>query len=314
MIFVVSHPGDDHAVGVLGALWRAGHSAALIDTAKFPSKAFLTQCFEEGKHHCEFLIEGRRIDLDDCRVGWWRRPQPFTLEPGIAPDALSFAYTECHEAVAGLWTALDVTWVNPPDLDELAHHKPYQLAVAAKIGFPIPRTVITNDPDAARRLISELGPGRTVYKTFLASQQCWRETRIMRPEEVGMLEQVKLAPVIFQEFVPATADIRVTVVGSKMFATAITASPRGYQPDYRVDLEGARFESTELPPETETKIAALMARLGLVYGAIDLRLTHDGRYVFLEVNPAGEWRFIEDRTGQRITDAMADLLIRLDRH
>jgi glutathione synthase/RimK-type ligase-like ATP-grasp enzyme len=112
--------------------------------------------------------------------------------------------------------------------------------------------------------------------------------------------------------VAADADVRVTVVGDRLFPTAIRATPGGYDVDYRMDLAGATFTPTDLPQETERRLRALMARLGLVYGAIDLRRTPDGD-VFLEVNPAGEWRFIEERTGQPITDAMADLLTSLDR-
>jgi glutathione synthase/RimK-type ligase-like ATP-grasp enzyme len=80
-----------------------------------------------------------------------------------------------------------------------------------------------------------------------------------------------------------------------------------------MDMDRASFTPTELAPETEAKLLALMRRLGIVYGAIDLRRTLDDGDVFLEVNPAGEWRFIEDRTGQPVTQAMADLLITLDK-
>jgi glutathione synthase/RimK-type ligase-like ATP-grasp enzyme len=312
MILVVSHPADDHATSVLAELDRIQHAAVLIDTNLFPSRASLTQRFDGGRPRYEFSTNGHRIDLAEAGAGWWRRPQPFTLEPGIAPDAASFAYTECHEAVAGLWAALGIAWVNPPERDEVAHHKPYQLATAIKVGLSVPRTVITNDPAEARRLIAELGAERTVYKTFLASEECWRETRVLRPEELALLDRVQLAPVIFQEYVPAVADIRVTVIGPTIFATAISAAPGGYDLDYRMDLAGACFEATVLPATIETKIHALMNQLGLLYGAIDLRRTPDGGYVFLEVNPAGEWRFVEDRTHQPITSAMAAFLAELD--
>lgn len=80
-----------------------------------------------------------------------------------------------------------------------------------------------------------------------------------------------------------------------------------------MDLDGARFQPTTLPASTQKGIRAVMKRLGLVYGAIDLRRTPDHQDVFLEINPAGEWRFVEDRTGQPITEAMAELLVELDR-
>jgi len=119
--------------------------------------------------------------------------------------------------------------------------------------------------------------------------------------------------VIFQELVAAECDVRVTVVGGRLFATAITVPPSGYQLDYRMELARARIETTQLPEETQARIGALMQRLGLLYAAIDLRRTSDGEHVFLEINPAGEWLFAEHGGGQPITAAMAELLIRLDR-
>lgn len=312
MIVVVSHPADDHASGVLAALARLGHPAVLVDTARFPTDLALTQRFGAGPPDWRLRVDGTTLDLGTCRAAWWRRPQSFDLHPGIDADVATWTYTECHEAIAGMWAALDATWVNPPALDEAAHHKPYQLAVATEVGLRIPRTVITNDPAVARSFIDELGPDRTVYKTFLASEDHWRETRLVRAEELALLDRVALAPVIFQEYVPAEADLRVTVVGDRLFAAAIRPAPGGYSVDYRMDLEGASYEPTDLAPATERGLRALMDRMGLVYGAIDLRRTSDGD-VFLEVNPAGEWRWVEERTGQPITSAMAELLAGLDR-
>jgi hypothetical protein len=312
MIIVVSYPEDDHAAGVLAVLEARRHPVALVDTGLFPIRSVLTQRFGDGPSSFELEVDGAPVDLPRARVAWWRRPRPFTLHDGIAPDVAAFTYTECHEAVSGMWAALDLTWVNPPALDEMAHHKPYQLAAASEVGLPIPRTVITNDPDKAAAFHEQNEPARTIYKTFLATEEHWRETRILRHEEFELLDRVRLAPVIFQQFVPAVADIRVTVVGERLFATAITTAPGSYAVDYRMDLDGASYAPTELAPETEAGLLALMRRLGIVYGAIDLRRTPDEGDVFLEVNPAGEWRFVEDRTGQPITEAMADLLIALD--
>lgn len=312
MILVVSHPGDDHAAGVLAALERRGHPAVLLDTARFPIEASVTERFSTDARSYEFRSNGHSIDFATCRAGWWRRPQSFTMHPKLSPPVVSFTYTECHEALSGLWSALDIKWVNPPALDEVAHHKPYQLAVATDVGLPIPRTLITNNPEAVREFIAELAPEPVIYKTFLATEQCWRETRVVRADELQLIDSVSLAPVIFQEYIPAIGDVRVTVVGDRMFAAEIKAAEGGYDIDYRMDLAGARFEPTVLADETQAGIRRLMKKLGLVYGAIDLRRTAAGD-VFLEINPAGEWRFVEERTGQPITQAVAELLAYLDR-
>jgi glutathione synthase/RimK-type ligase-like ATP-grasp enzyme len=288
MILVLSHGGDDHAVRVLGEMSRARHPALLFDTAAFPQS------------------------ITDFGAAWWRRPQPHVLHPGIEPGLASFTYSECHEAIDGMWAASRAAWVNDPHRDEIAHHKPFQLAVASELGLPLPRSLITNDPVEARAFIDDVGPDRTVYKTFLATEQHWRETRLLRREEMSLLARVRLAPVIFQEFVPARADVRVTVIGDDVFPVEVTKAPGAYPIDYRVDIDGSTFRPATVPDDVVEALRALLGRLGLRYGALDLLRTDDG-YVFLEVNPAGEFLFVEDKTGLPLSAAMASYLADLDR-
>lgn len=312
MIVVVSHEADDHAAAVVPELRRRGHDVQVVDTGAYPHRMSIVAGYEGERQHFALLSDGREVALNGCRAGWWRRPQPYTLHDELAHDARSFTYGECHEAMAGMLASLPAVWVNAPQLDAAAHHKPYQLTVAAQVGLVVPRTLITSDPDAARSFIDAIGPHRVIYKTFLASPECWRETRVVQPGELALLDTLRCAPVIFQEYVPADADLRVTMVGPYMFVAAIRSARGGYEVDYRMDMPGASFESTTLPPPVDARLRALMARLGLRYGAIDLRRRPDGEHVFLEVNPAGEWLFVEERTAQPISASMAQYLSSFD--
>lgn len=314
MILVVSHPADEHAVRVLDVLETAGHPATLVDTSAFPARTGLVQHLGPDRRAFQLVTGPRKVDLRACGAGWWRRPLPYTLHDGIDPETASFAYSECEEALAGMWAALELSWMNDPALDERAQHKPYQLAVAARLGLPLPETLMTNSPEEARQFIDRHGLDRVVYKTFLATEKDWRETRLLRPEELELLDRVRIAPVIFQQFVPAEADVRVTMVGDRIFGTEIASAAHAYPVDYRMDMETARFRPVELPADVEEGLRDLIKGLGLVYGGIDLRRTPEGRYVFLEVNPAGEWLFVEERTGQPITKAVAAQLIGMDEH
>ena len=147
-----------------------------------------------------------------------------------------------------------------------------------------------------------------IYKAFSATETEWRETRLLREEELAQLENVKYAPVIFQSYIEADVDLRITVVGDKIFPAAIHSQDTSYKVDFRMDIGQARIESATLPTDVEAKLFALMNRLGLVYGAIDMRRRPDGSHVFLEVNPSGQWLFIERSSGQPITAALAELL------
>ena len=61
---------------------------------------------------------------------------------------------------------------------------------------------------------------------------------------------------------------------------------------------------------TSVSFVLLVRRLGLHYGTIDMVLTPDGRYVFLEINPNGQYLWIEKQSGLPITEAVCDLLAR----
>lgn len=315
MILVISTPSDLHASAVLEELTRLSASAVLLDLSAFPQHMQLSMGYDV-KASFRFMLtlpDGRILNLQDCHGVWWRRPQPFVLHPTLTqPTHRQFALGESHEAFTGLWQALDAVWINHPSKDEIAHRKAYQLKVAGEIGFNIPKTLISNDPAAVRAFIETQGQ-EVIYKSFSATEREWRETRLLKAEETALLENVQYAPVIFQEYIEAIYDLRITVIGDTIFPAAIYSQETTYKVDFRMDIAHARIEAVSLPEEVEAKIHALMRHLGLVYGAIDMRLTPGGRYVFLEINPAGQWLFIEERSGQPITEHFARVLSSLNR-
>ncbi|MDQ4082046.1 MAG: alpha-L-glutamate ligase [Actinomycetota bacterium] len=314
MILIVSRTDDDHARAVQAALAAGAASATIVDLSRFPREMALSLRYDGSEHRYSLFVRGEELPLERYRVVWWRRPQPFVLHAEMAEGRYAgFAYSESAEAFAGLWQSLDASWVNHPVREQAASHKVYQLRVAQVVGLEIPPTLVTNDATEARRFVDEHGHERVAYKAFLPTANDWRETRVLRRDEVAQLDAVRYAPVIFQEYVPALLDLRVTVVGEQILAAAIHSSEGSYEADYRVDLASAPVEPFDLPTEVDERIRALMSRLGLVYGAIDMRLTPDGRFVFFEVNPSGEWLFVEERSGQPITETFADLLLARDR-
>jgi glutathione synthase/RimK-type ligase-like ATP-grasp enzyme len=254
------------------------------------------------------------LELADCHVVWWRRPQPYAIDPAILdPQNRNFAMVEAHSAFSGLWLTLEAFWINHPTRDDEAARKVYQLKIAQQVGLRIPETRITNNVEEARQFIARQDAGPTVYKAFSGTEQAWRETRLLKPEELDLIANVRFTPVIFQEYIPAGVDIRITVVGNQVFPAAIHTRDTEYEVDFRMVMENARFEPMTLPPGVTDSLHALMQCLGLVYGAIDMRRTPEGEYVFLEINPAGQWLFVEERTGQPITETLAELMLAKDR-
>ena len=122
-----------------------------------------------------------------------------------------------------------------------------------------------------------------------------------------MAENIQLTPVIFQRYVPVLYDLRITIVGDRIFAAELHTQQGKYQVDVRLNRNMPCYPHT-LPAEVSQKLLNLMERLGLEYGAIDMRLTPDGDYVFLEINPNGSYFYIESATGLPISRTLAQRL------
>ena len=317
MILIISSQKDGHASEVLECLNKKGGKGLLLDLSNFPQKYHLSIEFDDQMEKQGYeLVDGEaRTDLSECKVIWWRRPQPFMLHPEVSSsEDQGFAYTECYSALSGLWLTLNPFWINHPSRDEEAARKVYQLKLAQELGLTIPDTCITNNPNKAVNFIKKHGRENIIYKAFSGTEQAWRETRLLKSDEVDLIDSVKYAPVIFQEYVPAEADLRITMVGKDVFAAAIYSQQTSYKVDFRMVMNEAEMKSFEIPEELQVLLLEYMKRLELVYGAIDMRLTPSGEFVFLEINPSGQWLFVEHRTSLPITESFVNLMLYHDQH
>jgi hypothetical protein len=316
LVVVVSNSSDDHARAVLDVFGRRRAPALLFDTARFPERLGLRLTLpnvSEGHAGWKGRLKGRSaIHLDPTAVSaiWWRRPDPFTLRRTVRSSRWGGVYCACDSAMGAFWSSFDALWVNEPVADDAAELKPSQLALAQRLGLAIPRSCITNEPATARAFILERPAGETIHKNVTSAPAIGRHTRVARASDRALLASVRHLPLLFQERVSAEADVRVTVVGDDLFAAEIDF-PNG-RPilDWRAALRRTRIQPVKLPHDVDGRLRRLVRELGLVYAAIDLRRRPDGEHVFLEVNPCGQFLFVEERTGQPITAALADLLAR----
>ena len=311
MILIISSKEDSHAMAILTYLKNKNETVYLLDLSLFPQDSHISiKSNNKGEHNYIFSTKDIEINLSQCHVIWWRRPQPFQIHPNITEhEDMNFIYRECHATFSGIWAALNPFWINNPIQEEEASKKIYQLNLAQKLGFIIPDTCITNDPTQAKQFISFHNKEGVIYKPFSGTEETWRETRLLKEEEHRLLDNVKYSPVIFQEYIQAEADLRITIVGKDIFTAAIYTNHASYKVDFRMVMNEATMEVFELPKKIKTLLLKLMDKLGLIYGAIDMRLRPNGDYVFLEINPSGQWLFVEDGTGLPITKTFAELMI-----
>lgn len=314
MILIISHQKDAHNIAIKDKLNAIKYPYKELDLSKFPKSSQLSLHYDAHKfQYAEMQMEDATIPFEKCGAIWWRRPQPFTVHEEVsAPDDMQFVMNESYCAINGLWMLTDAYWINHPINDDIASRKAYQLKVAATCGLTIPKTLITNNPANAKKFISELGMQNVIYKSFWATEKAWRETRLIKEDELTKLDTVKYAPVIFQECIHADIDLRITVIGDHIFPAAIYSQETSYKIDFRMNYHEAKIVEHPLPEELNAKLLKFMRSMGITYGAIDLRMRPNGEYVFLEVNTAGQWLFMEQPTGMPITETLAQTLIEFD--
>ncbi len=325
MILILSDYTDRHVEQV--ALWleRAGALYFWYDPAEFPAHSQV-RLRHTPTGERSFLIESRHgtINLDSVHVVWTRRPGKPSCPSAIQDDGVRrYVESECDNLMKDLWESLDAVWFPAPRPHiQRMQRKNMQLKLAADIGFRIPETLITNDPEAFLDFYEAFGHGgehgiiskilspsfqRTLGATYV------RYTEPVGPTDVTAKNSLKVGPAIFQRYVPKDREIRVTVVGSEVFAAAIESQKtRRTQCDWRrYDHGHTPHAPHKLPPDVASMCRQLVHNMQLLFGTIDLVLTPEGDYVFLEINPNGQYLWLENLTGLPISRAVAQQLLQL---
>jgi hypothetical protein len=301
-ILIPTHPGDPHATEVALALQERGHEAVRWFGSDFPTLQSASIELRQGRFHWD--VQGP--DLAGCEppfdIVWMRRPTPAVLPEGLHPGDVPVARRECQEFLGGLYplAAPEAFWVNPLESHPRAEFKAVQLQEALRAGLVIPPTLMSNDPARIRQFLTE-HRGRAVYKPFYITQ--WeREDRVallltsdVSVEELPSDELLRLTPGIFQERIPKAHELRVTIMGSHVVTARLHSQElEAARVDWRAAGGHLRIEPARLPESVEAACLRLMGRLGIVFGCFDFIVTPEGEHVFLEVNPAGQFLWVEE--------------------
>jgi hypothetical protein len=264
-------------------------------------------------------VEGRRFCSWQFSGAYMRDPRPPDFESQVVPEQVVWADSETREFIRSLWRMIpsDV-WFNDPQAVYRASNKVEQLIRADALGFLTPRTLVTSDSRQLRPFLHDLGGiaiAKAVRAGFMLSpgRLCFAPTQLIRSQDMPELETAAPIPTIYQELIIKRSDVRVTVVGHQVFAAQLLSQQH---PETSVDWRTWDFlnldlqhQSIELPASIANQCVALNHEFGLRYSAIDLVWNDEGEFVFLELNPVGQWAWIEQMLGLPIRDAIIDLLL-----
>lgn len=210
-----------------------------------------------------------------------------------------------------LYATLQTFWVGHPHKLQFAEIKAFQLAEASKAGLKTPHTLISNNPVKAATFVDHLGETECAIKPLNASgvsnEQGYRLPLTTTLPKNHPLDSVALAPNIFQPYIEKAAELRCVVIGKKIFsATILSQANTSTSKDWRA--ADCQHEPISLPEHVEASIHRLMDSFGINFASLDMILTPEGEFVFLELNPNGQWLWLELELGFPLVSNMADLL------
>ncbi|MET9414300.1 hypothetical protein ABZY03_08935 [Streptomyces klenkii] len=301
-VLIVSNTNDLHALAVRRELAARGFPVHLLACDRLRDHPLT---FGFGSEPV-LETEGGRVETAGVSTVWWRRP---SLDQRLPEGALDenqahFVHTNCKATLRSfLRGSFTGTWVSSPEATDRAADKLHQLNVARRLGLRVPDTLLSNDPASVRAFHRRHG-GRVIIKAARNSSRVFLATR---PAELDRISdaQIRAVPSLYQELIPGTTHLRVNIFGTDIHAALIETDALDWRPDINVPVSAYRIDAA-----LQKQLIALLDALDLRTGVMDLKISDRGEVVWFEVNPQGQFLFLEPLTGQNLLAAFTEFLLR----
>jgi glutathione synthase/RimK-type ligase-like ATP-grasp enzyme len=324
-VVTVTVSGDLHADLVGRKIAAAGPPMFRLDLDEFPEHFAVALEFARDRWEGSLthVPTGDCIALAEIGAVWMRKKADFSFaSKALGPQERAFAEAETRHLLFSLLYSLDCYWMSHPVALRGASWKGEQLLRAARMGFAVPPSLATNRRASVEGFRAAAGDGiifKALSSPTLAAEEVGADERIstglpttlITDEHEAALDAVEELPCFFQHYVPKAYELRVTVIGERLFAARIHSQddPRTAT-DCRDMSAEIRYEQATLPAAIERRCLDLVASYGLSFGALDIIVTPDGEHVFLEVNPVGQFLFVQELVPELdMIGALADRLM-----
>lgn len=310
MVLILTNSEDATADHLTPSLDRASIPYIRLDTDRMLSNLqFSFQSSEPTLH-----VQTGRYTPDDIRAIWYRRPERLRApHPQNTPEE-DYALDEWSEALEGFLAHVpQERWINHPSANAGASHKVEQLTTAVRLGLRVPATLVTQNPEELRTFFGQHG-GKVIAKPLSKgtledestnSVSLIYTSRVVEGDLLR-LDDLVTCPTLFQERLDKAFDVRITIVDEaihavKLFATESDGSQRC--DIRRNNMEDVRYEACILPSAIQQKLLDIVAHYHLRFAAIDMAVTNTGDWIYFEINPNGQWAWLDTCAGLDIADS-----------
>lgn len=262
---------------------------------------------------------GKTINMYEIKTVWFRRAFVELLleeKDSKEPDFLLWK-SEWNKILLGFYLSLSFK----PTLCAIkpsyaAENKFSQYLIAKSVGFNMPTTITSNDKNMLKDFI-KLHNNNVVLK--LHHQDFYKIDNQYMGIYVNKISSEMFEgfsfegenPITLQNYIEKSYEVRYTVVDNEHFCCKIDSQKSDITKiDWRrYDIPNTPHSILEPPQEIKDMVVQLMKELNLNFGALDFIVDENGKWYFLEINPMGQWLWIEDLTGLNISDAICNWLV-----
>lgn len=307
MIVIASATSDLHAEAVKASICANGGRCHIIEIDQIAQSDSLNYTIGvPGRDLGEVRAsDGDRIRLSDARVIWLRRMRGNQMLrfPVSASDGYEIINNDCRGALAALFlTKFQGKWLSHPDASYRASDKLYQLDIAQRCGFRIPRTLVAQNRDAVVAFSDECG-GNIIVKTVVGVHEPFLQT-VRFDHKAYVTDDFETCPAIYQECIEGTRHLRLLCTREWSLGAMIETGDL----DWRVNLN-AKMTFYAADDGLHSMIMNVFAALDLEMGVVDIKVTEEGEYVWFEVNPQGQFLFMQPLTGFDFVRKFSDFLV-----
>ncbi len=320
MVLCITHSNDFYTVDiVINRLKELGIEVLRFNSDDFSYKINFEYHNFSGNQVLKLVTPNYEITSDKIKAVWYRKLWNVSIPENLDDDYKKIYYQEYSTMRNIFFNSLkNVPWINPIQIDhEIGENKMMQLKLASESGLIVPKSLFTNNAESVRDFFYSICNQQMIAKLHgalsrsMSGDTPFFPTTIIQEIDLENLDSLVYCPMIFQEKIDKQYELRLIYVDGEFFTGKINAEKSiAGSIDWRAATDiRPSWEKYNLPSEVELSIKKMMKKMNLFFGAIDIIRKKNGQYVFLEVNPQGEWGMLQRDLGLPIGEAIADRIV-----